>query len=226
LGAPALIDLLDGPVAAALCAHAQANNIDLIIMSTHGRGALGRVWFGSVAAALVRQAPAPILLVRPQEAYTHPAPEPVFRHVLIPLDGSPFAEQAIEPAIRLGTLTQARYTLLQALDPLIAEHTHPPYSVGLDRRLLPGIQAQAVAYLEHIAACLRDRSLEVQTSLVVGPPADAISDYVRAHAVDLIAMATHGHGGLSRLLLGSVTDAVVHTSDVPVLLHRPAAPHV
>ena len=226
LGAPVLIDLLDGPVAATLCAHAQAHDIDLIVMSTHGRGALARVWLGSVAAALVRQAPAPILLVRPQEAYTHQTHEPVFRHVLIPLDGSPFAEQAIEPAITLGTLTQARYTLLQALDPLVAEHTHPPYSVGLDRRLLPEVQAQAVAYLERIAACLRGQSLEVQTSLVVGPPAHAISDYVRAHAVDLIAMATHGHGAVSRVLLGSVADAVVHTSDVPVLLNRPSAPRV
>jgi nucleotide-binding universal stress UspA family protein len=226
LGAPMLIDLLDGPVASALCAHAQVHGIDLIVMSTHGRGALARVWFGSVAAALVRQALAPILLVRPQKAFTHPAHEPVFRHVLIPLDGSPFAEQAIEPAITLGSLTQARYTLLQALDPLVAEHTHPPYPVGLDRRLLPEVRARAVAYLEHIAACLRGRSLDVQTCLVVGPPAHAINDYVRAHAVDLIAMATHGQGGVSRLLLGSVADAVVHISDVPVLLNRPSAPRM
>jgi nucleotide-binding universal stress UspA family protein len=62
----------------------------------------------------------------------------------------------------------------------------------------------------------------VQTSLVVALPTLAIREYVRAHAVDLIAMATHGHGGVSRLLLGSVTDAVVHTADVPVLLERPS----
>jgi nucleotide-binding universal stress UspA family protein len=190
-------------------------------MSTHGRGALARVWLGSVAAALVRQAPAPVLLVRPQEAYTHPAHEPLFRHVLIPLDGSPSAEQALEPAIGVGTLTEARYTLLQAIDPLIAEHTRPPYAAGLDRRLLPEVRAHATAYLERVAAGLRARALHVEAALVVGTPAQAISDYVRTHAVDLIAMATHGHGGLSHLLLGSVADAVVHTSDVPVLLERP-----
>jgi nucleotide-binding universal stress UspA family protein len=226
LGAPTPIDLLDGPIATALCMYAQAHDTDLIIMTTHGRGALGRVWLGSIAAALIRQAPAPILLVRPQEAYTHPTDAPVIRHVLIPLDGSPLAEQALEPAITLGTLTQARYTLLQALDPLIAEHTRPPYAVGLDRRLLADVKENATAYLERVAARLRDRSLQVETTLVVGSAAQTICDYARAHAVDLIAMATHGHGGLSRLLLGSVTDAVVHTADVPILLERPCDPVV
>jgi nucleotide-binding universal stress UspA family protein len=219
---PIDVVLLDGPVAAALGDHAQAAGVDLIVMSTHGRGALGRVWLGSVAAALVRQAPAPILLVRPQKALTGPAHEPVFRHMLVPLDGSPLAEQALEPAITLGTLFQARYTLLQALDPLIAEHTHPPYAVGLDRGLLADVKENATAYLECVAARLRAQSLYVETSLVVGPPALAIREYARAHAVDLIAMATHGHRGVSRLLLGSVTDAVVHTADVPVLLEWPS----
>jgi nucleotide-binding universal stress UspA family protein len=221
LGTPTPIDLLDGPVATTLCTYAQTHDIDIIIMTTHGRGALGRVWLGSVAAALIRQTPAPILLVRPQQEQAHSTHEPDFRHVLIPLDGSPLAEQALEPAITLGTLSQARYTLLQALDPLVAEHTRPPYAVGLDRRLLADVKEDATTYLERVAARLRDRSLQVETTLVVGTPAQAIYDYARAHAVDLIAMATHGHGGLSRLLLGSVTDAVVHTADVPVLLERP-----
>jgi len=220
---PIDVVLLDDPVAAALGDHARAASVDLIVMSTHGRGALGRVWLGSVTAALVPQAPVPILLVRPQQPLAEPNDEPVFRHILIPLDGSPLAEQAIEPAIALGALTQARYTLLQALDPLVAEHTHPPYAVGLDQRSLADIKEKARAYLERVAARLRAQSLHVQTSLVVALPSLAIREYVCGQDVDLIAMATHGHSGVSRLLLGSVTDAVVHTADVPVLLKRPYA---
>jgi nucleotide-binding universal stress UspA family protein len=215
-------DLLDGPVAAALCDYAQENDVDLIVMSTHGRGALGQAWLGSIASALARQAPTPILLVRPQEASRSLAQEPVFRHVLVPLDGSLLSEQAIAPAIALGALAQARYTLLQALDPLVAEHTRPPYPAGLDRQLLPEVRANALAYLEQVAARMRTQSLEVQTSLVVGLPALAISEYAHTHAVDMIAMATHGHGGLLNLLLGSVADAVIHTAGVPVLLKRPS----
>ena len=222
LGAPTPVDLLDSPVVAALCDCARANQIDLIIMSTHGRGAIGRMWLGSVATALIRQAPTPILLVRPQKALAQPDHEPVFQHILVPLDGSPLAERALKHAVALGTLMQARYTLLQALDPLVVEHTQPPYAAGLDRRLLPEVRASAAAYLERIAARLRAQSLRVETDLVVGPPAFAIREYAREHNIDLIAMATHGHGGVSRLLLGSVADAVVRAADVPILLYRPS----
>jgi nucleotide-binding universal stress UspA family protein len=213
--------LLDGPVADALCDDAKANDVDLMIMSTHGRGALGRMRLGSVAAVLVRQASVPILLVRPREPLAPPDHEPVLRHILIPLDGSPLAEQAIVPAAALGALMEARYTLFHALDPLVIQHTHPPYAAGPDPQLSAELQANATAYLEQLAERLRAQSMQVQTSLVVGPPALSICDYANAHAVDLIAMATHGHGGLSQMLLGSVTDAVVHTADVPVLLSRP-----
>jgi nucleotide-binding universal stress UspA family protein len=77
---------------------------------------------------------------------------------------------------------------------------------------LADVKENATAYLERVAARLRAQSLEVQTSLVATLPALAIHEYICAHAVDLIAMATHGHGGVSRLLLGTVTDAVVHTA--------------
>jgi nucleotide-binding universal stress UspA family protein len=210
--------LLDGPVADLLADQARASDADLVVMSTHGRGALGRVWLGSVAAALARLAPVPLLLVRPQQPLVPSLPEPVFRHILIPLDGSPLAEQAIEPALALGALMDARYTLLQALDPLITQHTHPPYAAGPDPQLSAQIQTSAASYLERMAARLRAQSLDVNTSLAVGSPALSICDYARAHAVDLIAMATQGHGEVSRLLLGSVTDAVLRTADVPVLL--------
>ena len=212
--------LLDGPVADVLAEQAQASRADLVVMSTHGRGALGRVWLGSVAAALARLAPVPLLLVRPQQPLV-PLAEPVFRHILIPLDGSPLAEQAIGPAVALGALMDARYTLFQALDPLLAQHTHPPYAAGLAPQLSAEVQTSAAAYLERMATRLRAQSLVVDTSLAVGLPALSIRTYAQAHAVDLIAMATHGHGGVSRLLLGSVTDAVLHATDVPVLLVRP-----
>jgi nucleotide-binding universal stress UspA family protein len=65
--------------------------------------------------------------------------------------------------------------------------------------------------------------LHVESTLVVGSPARAICDYACAHAVDLIAKATHGHGELSQLSIGSVANAAVHAADVPILLERPAA---
>jgi nucleotide-binding universal stress UspA family protein len=215
-----------GPAAHTLYTYALESAASLVVMSTHGYGQLSRIWMGSVADKLIRLLPAPILLARPAEAAidlladTH---APALQHVLIPLDGSALAEEIVRPAVALGRLTEARYTLIQALDPLVMQHTKPPYSVGLDRSMLPELRERALAYLEQIADRLRAQSLQVQTSLVVAQPHTAILDYTHDHAVDLIAMATHGHGGVARMLLGSVADKVVRGASVPLLLQRPAA---
>jgi nucleotide-binding universal stress UspA family protein len=78
-------------------------------------------------------------------------------------------------------------------------------------------------YLERVARHLRAQSVQVQTQLVVAEPDVAILDYAREHAVGLIAIATHGRGGLGRVVLGSVADAVLRRAGVPVLLYRPSA---
>jgi nucleotide-binding universal stress UspA family protein len=215
-----------GRAADTLHAYALESAADLVVMTTHGYGPLSRIWMGSVADKLMRLLPMPILLTRPHEAAIDLLAEihaPAFQHVLIPLDGSALAEEIVGPAVALGTLTGARYTLLQALDPLVAEHTKPPYSVGLDRAMLAEVRERALAYLEQIADRLRAQSLQVQTNLVVAQPHVAILDYTHDHAVDLIAMATHGHGGVARMLLGSVADKVVRSAGTPVLLRRPSA---
>lgn len=216
--------VLDGRVADSLYDHALASRADLVVMTTHGYGPLARAWMGSVADRLVRCLPMPVLLVRPREEapdLLEVVREPVFKHVLIPLDGSPLSEEILKPAVALGTLMGTSYTLIQALDPLVAEHTRPPYAAGLDRSLLEELRQHALAYLEGIADRLRAQSLEVRTALVVEQPHIAILNYAREHAVDLIALSTHGRGGLVRMLLGSVADKVVRGADIPVLIQRP-----
>ena len=85
----------------------------LVVMTTHGRGAVSRFWLGSVADKLVRQLPMPVLLVRPHEPAPDFAHPPIFRRALIPLDGSTLAEQILPHALGLGGLTQAEFTLFQ-----------------------------------------------------------------------------------------------------------------
>jgi nucleotide-binding universal stress UspA family protein len=218
--------LLEGPVADTLYAHALASRADLVVMATHGHGPLPRIGFGSVADTLVHQLPIPTLLVRPHEQVLdllESVHEHVFQHVLIPLDGSALAEAIVKHAVGLGTLMNAEYTLLQAIDPLIGEHTVPPYGVGISRAAFEEVRAEAQGYLERVAGQLRARSVQVQTQLVVAEPAAAILEYAREHAVDLIAIATHGRGGLGRVLLGSVADAVLRGAGAPILLYRPPA---
>jgi len=223
---PITTALLEGLVTDVLQAHALATRADMVVMTTHSHGPVQRGWLGSVTQTLARRLPIPILLVPPRDEildFLEPIQTQTFQHVLIPLDGSARAEAILKPAIALGTLMGARFTLLQAIDPLVGEHTHPPYAAGLDIAMVPHVQAEAQHYLQRIASSLRAEALHVCTDLVVAQPAAAILEYARAHPIDMIAIATHGRGGLARVLLGSVANAVVRSAEVPILLCRPAA---
>jgi nucleotide-binding universal stress UspA family protein len=219
-------ELLDGPVAATLCGRAAATGTDLIVMATHGRGPLTRFWLGSVADQVIRQAPVPVLLVRPRDGAPDLAWRPRLRHILIPLDGSALAEQALGPATAMGRLLKVDYTLLRAIEPIILPD--PRFGgnpvAGLDPTLLRALQEAAQADLNRVADRLRSRALHVRMRVVSNQPAAvAILDEAGGGDVDLIALATHGRGGLPRLLLGSVADKVVRGSPVPVLVYRPRA---
>jgi nucleotide-binding universal stress UspA family protein len=215
-----------GAAADTLYHHALASNTDLVVMTTHGYGPLSRLWLGSVADQLMRRLPMPLLLVWPHEAaldLLEEVHEQAFQHVLIPLDGSPLAEEVLEPAMALGKLMDAEYTLLQAIDPPLFRSIPAVHASGVDKQILEQSRAEALAYLEGVAERMRAEGLQVHTSVLHAPPSVAILDYAHEHAVDLIAMATHGRGGVARMLLGSVADKVVRGAGAPVLLQRPSA---
>jgi nucleotide-binding universal stress UspA family protein len=218
--------VLGGLVADTLYDYALASGADLVVMTTHGYGPLSRVWMGSVADTLMRRLPMLLLLVRPRaEALDllEAVHDHAFAHMLIPLDGSPLAEEILEGAMALGKLMDAEYTLLQAVDPPLFRSVPAVHASGVPEQILEQWQAEARAYLAGVAERMRAEGLQVQTSVLHAPPAQAILDYAREHAVDLIAMATHGRGGVARMLLGSVADKVVRGAGAPVLLQRPSA---
>jgi nucleotide-binding universal stress UspA family protein len=215
--------LLDGRIADVLYEQGVATGVDLVVMATHGRGPLSRLWLGSVADELVRRLPTPLLLVRPGETAPDFAHPPAVRHVLIPLDGSALAEGILGVAVELGRLLQADYTLLRVVEPVIVADARLGGNAasGLDLSLLQALQSGAQAYLERVAERLRSSSVRVQTRVVTNRwAAGAILEEAGAHAMQLIALATHGRRGLGRLLLGSVADKVVRGASVPVLLRR------
>jgi nucleotide-binding universal stress UspA family protein len=214
-------DVVDGPVAQTLADYAAHAHADLVVMTTHGRGAFSRVWLGGIADSFIRHSPTPTLLVRPHDDTPQALP-PTIRHLLIPLDESPLAEQIVEPAATLARLVGARITLLEVVDPL---HV-PSYTIETARELEPTYTesraAEAAAYLRGIATQLQAQEIAVETRVVVAAqPATEILDLARSRGVDVIALATHGRGGLTRLLIGSVADKVVRGADVPVLVYRP-----
>jgi nucleotide-binding universal stress UspA family protein len=225
-GVQAVTQLLDGSFRDALLEYISARGVDLVVMCTHGRGGLSRAWLGSMADALIRAAPVPVLLVRPRDEAGDPA-VPVAPatplHVLVGLDGSGFAEAALEPAIELvgaeGTLT-----LLQVLAPAYVVGA-PFDSTGVmtDPEVQQAQEARCEEYLQDVTRRLAGRVVEVRTRVRTHPqPAVAIARAAADVGADLIAVATHGRGAAARTVLGSVADKVVRGADRPVLVVRPA----
>jgi nucleotide-binding universal stress UspA family protein len=213
--------VLDDPIANALQTYALAHDIDLVVMTTHGRGAFSRFWLGSVADTLVRYAPMPILLLRPQQTPPDLDRIPEMKHFLVPLDGSALAERILPPAAALGALTNAAFTLLQVVAPEAAGYETDWPATRPEAGVLRAIQAAAQTYLDHVAERLGAQSLGVHTAVLSGQTAPAILEYAHSHAVDLIALATHGRSGAARILLGSIADKIVRGATTPVLLYRP-----
>ena len=213
--------LLAAPVGKALREYVQSRNIDLIVMATHARGGIERMILGSVADEMIRTAGVPLLLIRPRaDAQYAPARLDV-RHMLIPLDGSPLAEAVIAPASSIAALTGARMTLLRVLQPfrvVMGAFDMPVYVEGDAMRL----DVRPDPYLPHVATQVRARGSDVEVAVVsAANAAQGILDYAATHAVDMIAMSTHGRGGLLRLLAGSVANAVMHDVMMPTMLYRP-----
>jgi nucleotide-binding universal stress UspA family protein len=217
--------LLDGIAADSIRERAQATGSDLIVMTTHGRGPLSRFWLGSVADQLVRRSPVPILLVHPSSGAPDLTSDTVLLRILIPLDGSELAEQILQPAIDLGRLMDADYTLLRVVEPVgSVAYDAPMYVLPSDARRADQDHREAQVYLERVAERFRRQSLSVRIRVLTSPhPATSIIDEGMTDGAQLIALQTHGRRGLARILLGSVADKVVRGASMPVLVFRPGS---
>lgn len=147
----------------------------------------------------------------------------MYTHILVPLDGSPLAEQILPHVKALAEVgSKPRITLLRAVPreyPDIVEGETTNEVVNPMERLL----AEGRAYLDRVASPLRSEGLDVKTEVVVRQPADAIVEFANREHVDLVAMATHGRGGLGRWVFGSVTQKIMHLTPAPMLVVRPKA---
>ncbi len=224
MGESVSFTLKDPPVAEALNGYVVEHDVDLVVMTTHGRGGISRAWLGSVADALVRQACVPILLRRPGRDRIPDRPR-MFQRLLVPLDGSAASEAAVERALTMGTLGKARYTLLRVVQlPFLIEGLTSAELLRIDTEELDRRRAEADRYLKEVAEQMPP-DVDVRTvTMLHERAAEAILDHARDTSVDLIAMSTRGLGGWRRMFLGSVADKVLRGAEQPVLLYHPPAP--
>ncbi|SRR5579884_313220 len=202
--------------ATAIADAAHYRHADLIVMSTHGRTGLGRWLYGSVADRVLRRAEVPVLLI-PATCERVWAGAGALR-VLVPLDGSAFAEEALAPAEALATGREMVLLLVQVVEPPAPMMANGSLAFDPEAEL-----AAAEQYLKQVADRLRGQVQAVEIHTAVGEPAACIAQAARAHQADVIAMATHGRSGLARLVLGSVATGVLARASTPLLLVRPVA---
>jgi nucleotide-binding universal stress UspA family protein len=215
-----------GKAGPALAQYVQEMGIDLVVMSTHGRGGIRRAWLGSVADYLIRSLEVPVLVVRPREGEPGPARPGASGQILVPLDGSSLAEEALGPAIALARAWDAELALLQVVRPVLLSADPAlalPLPSAFDEDLTMMGRTQAQDYLNDIVEELHEQGIRATGAASLGwYAAESILEAARPERVAAIVIATHGRGGLSRLVLGSVADKVVRGADVPVLVYRPA----
>jgi nucleotide-binding universal stress UspA family protein len=213
--------LLNRPVAAALAMHSQARRVDLVVLSTHGRGAIRRLWLGSVAEQLVWQVDLPSLLIKPREEGSD-AWDGAFDHILLPLDTSPASEAVVETTLEVATLFGAKVTVLQVIGgPLPYSGIPPQLSPEAVANLVDEQVAAARPYLEGIVSRFTDAGLEADADTISSEsPTAGILQVAEDRGADLIAMSSHG-GGVKSVLMGSVTSRVVQRAGVPILVATP-----
>jgi nucleotide-binding universal stress UspA family protein len=218
-GHPVVLRVLHGFIGEVLSTYAEEHAIDMIVMTTHGRGGVSRVWLGSVADQIVRQLSIPVLLLRPTAAGPMPVVAP--RQVLVPIDGE-FSEAALEPALDLVGPDGA-ITLLHVLAPTYV--IGAPYLASgmmMDREIQEAQEQRGDAYLRQVAARLAGRVAHVNR--IVRTHANAatvIVDVAATAGADAVVIATHGRRNFARWALGSVADKVIRSCEVPVLVVRP-----
>jgi nucleotide-binding universal stress UspA family protein len=197
----------------------RARNADLVVMCTHGRSGLGRWIYGSVAEKVLARSPVPVLLVHPTGEVASLGAEPARAALLVPLDGSDFAEMALPHAVTLASVLGGRLLLLSVIARPEVLYGYP--EVVLVQQPVEEQHQAAESYLERVAQRLRSDGVSVQTIVVEGWPSHAIVDRAVELGSRVIVMATHGRSGVARLLLGSVALDVVRRTHLPVLLVRP-----
>lgn len=198
-----------------------SRHADLVVMATHGRSGVGRWLYGSVADVIMRQSPVPVVLVPPDTspptARTWPS------RILVPLDGSTLAELVLGPASAVAVRTRAELVLVQVVP-------WPPYvfpdAAGIVTLQPEELLATAHSYLQDVAQRLEDSQdpteMRVHCRAVLrGSVAASIAHLAEEEQADLIAMTTHGRGGLQRMVLGSVAAGTLRHAAKPLLLVRP-----
>lgn len=217
--------VLEGDPATEIIQRAQTGeDAGMIAMATHGRSGIGRWVFGSVAEKVLHGATVPLLLVHaPSDTTPGPAGRAPdgYKTILVPLDGSRFAEQALAEAMELAASSDATLLLVTVVptleDIIYASGGMVPYWLSVDQEATAKAAQQE---MDIVARRVQARGIRAQGIVARGWPAEEILCVAAKEHADLIVMATHGRTGFANFWLGSTAMKVIQRANRPVLLIR------
>jgi nucleotide-binding universal stress UspA family protein len=230
IGAPLVrSEVLTGYPADEILRYAFENDVDIILMATHGWSGVKRWILGSVTDKVLRASTIPIWVVRsgvPEESIRGLGPG---SRILVPLDGSELAEMVlphVESLAQQPGTVQVDVVLISVVEPLAlpASVALPEASLNwgrLSEDHLIKAKKNAEEYLVKTRDKLAEAGVSVRYELLEGRPADEIIEYAGKSQIDLIVMASHGRSGLSRWAYGSVAEKLLQSGASPILLVRP-----
>ena len=201
------------------------HGIDLIVMATHGRAGLGALLHPSVAWGVLEQSSVPVLVLKhPDGEERTPDTSKLPRFltdpaapIIVPLDGSLRSERALPLAQKFAWIYAHPLVLVRAATLPYLAGGMIDYPVMLDN-LQQWTLKETGDYLQHKRDELACTGLEVKTDSLLGGAVECIEASIQDHDAGLVVIASHGRGGLSRLLLGSVARRVLSRVEVPVML--------
>ena len=219
------IVLLEGYPASRIIEYIQANTVDLLVLSSHGKSGLSRWNVSSVARKITQHADQSVLIIRAyQAAKLESPPEVRYRRVLVPLDGSKRAECALPAAMTFARYHEARLLVAQVI-----KRPEMPRQVPLDEeehmlveRITEKNKEAGWNYLEQLQARLPDT---IEPCLRVSDDiATALHAVAEEEDVDLVVLCAHGYSGKRKWPFGSITNSFVEYSPVPLLMVQDLAP--
>jgi len=201
------------PAADVIVEYAKTNEVDFIVMGTHGRRGMRRLLLGSVTEEVVRRSPCPVLTTRThKDAWSLPRAD----RILVPVDFGSSTRQIIGVASRMAEHYGAAITLAHVVN---LEY-YPYYGFGSDA--YPEIKKSMIEAsqekLIELATELQGAGLDVSWKTIKGHPAAALRQLAEEADIDLIVIGSHGRSGFDRAMVGSVSEKVLRSAHCPVMI--------
>jgi nucleotide-binding universal stress UspA family protein len=220
-------ELLTGAPADEILKYAEKNDVDLILMASHGRSGINRWAMGSVAYKVLRQSKVPVLMVRAgieDAIILDQLPE---RRILVALDGTKSAEAIlpeVEALAKQWGVDVVQIILVRVCQPACVSSDYPS---GLDLTWEECVQQEnlknklvAGSYLANIEKRFREAGYKVRSELEMGNPSEEIIKASIQNRANLITMVIHGRSGISRWAYGNTAEEVMMNARTPILLVR------